>query len=89
MDEKSLLPMYGTTCGPKVPTREEEEILAQMMRLKQEVRALKQEISSVKDPTKKEELRARLDNLRAQWSELEQKKEEARIRRMRLLGYED
>jgi len=88
MDEKYQLPMYEHTCGPKIPTEEEEEVLAQMRKLKEELRSLKERLSNTVDPVERQGLLARTQQLKCQWNELEKKKEEARIRRMRLLGYD-
>jgi enoyl-[acyl-carrier-protein] reductase (NADH) len=75
--------------GPRVPTEEEEELLKRQKALKEHIRQLKAELVTTQDQARKQEIQAILGSLKEQWDELELRKEEARTRRMRLLGYED
>lgn len=78
-------------CGsrPKVPTEEEEEILAKLRALKKQIRGLKESLGSASDEEEVKRLTHELEALRSIWNTLQAEKEKARENRMRLLGYND
>lgn len=75
-------------CGPKlILTREEEEILAAMRKLREESRQIKSQLNQLQQQASTQDLERRLARLREQFRQLRADLERASRVKMRRLGY--
>jgi predicted nuclease with TOPRIM domain len=87
-DERETVDALPEWCGPKlILTKEEEEILASMRKLREESRHIKNQLNQLQRQASKQDLQARLAQLRDQFRQLRTDLEQANRIKMRRLGY--
>lgn len=72
---------------PKVPSDEEEKILSRLRELKEKAKDAKNALKTSKDEGTRQKILVTLQGLKEDWEQLQRELEEARKRRMKLLGY--